>query len=130
MPDLQLYVEPERTRQDAVTDWIMRGCAAVFFLMVGIEKLSSDPAGPWVGIFAAIGFGQWFRYVTGWLQVGGALLILVPRSATIGAALLASTMLGAIVVHVALGQPSAGIIPGGFLMGLVAILWKQRSMAG
>jgi hypothetical protein len=47
------------------------------FLMVGFFKLSGDPR--LVGLFDAIGFGQWFRYVTGSLEVLGALLLLIPR---------------------------------------------------
>ena len=127
MPDLQLYVEAERTRTDAVTDWVARGCLAAFFLMVGAEKLSTNPEGSWVALFAAIGFGQWFRYATGALQVGGALLLLVPRTALIGGLALAATMLGAVVFHLVVLEGLGGaIIPGAFLAGLVFVLVRRR----
>jgi putative oxidoreductase len=45
-----------------------------------------------VQVFEAIGFGQWFRYVTGVVEVGGALLLLVPATGFFGALLLAVTM--------------------------------------
>ena len=32
-----------------------------------------------VALFTAVGFGQWFRYVTGILELTGAVLIMVPR---------------------------------------------------
>ena len=43
--------------------------------MVGFFKLSGDPR--MVGLFDAIGVGQWFRYVTGSLEVLGAILLLI-----------------------------------------------------
>jgi uncharacterized membrane protein len=33
-----------------------------------------------VGLFDAIGIGQWFRYLTGGLEVLGAVALLVPGS--------------------------------------------------
>ena len=50
--------------------WILQIGAAGMFLMVGFFKLSGDPQ--MVGLFDAIGLGQWFRYVTGSLEVLGA----------------------------------------------------------
>ena len=56
--------------------WILQIGAAGMFLMVGFLKLSGDPQ--MVGLFDAIGVGQWFRYVTGSLEVAGAILLLSP----------------------------------------------------
>ena len=50
--------------------WLLQIGAAGMFLIVGFLKLSGDPR--LVGLFDAIGFGQWFRYVTGSLEVLGA----------------------------------------------------------
>ena len=55
--------------------WILQIGAAGMFLMVGFLKLSGDPQ--LVGLFEAIGLGQWFRYLTGTLEVAGALLLLI-----------------------------------------------------
>jgi len=63
--------------------WILQIGAAGMFLMVGFFKLSGDPR--MVGLFDAIGFGQWFRYVTGSLEVLGAVLLLIPRLSGLGA---------------------------------------------
>jgi putative oxidoreductase len=52
-----------------------------------------------VALFTAIGFGQWFRYVTGILELTGAIPIIVPKTRRIGAALLATIMLGAVTVE-------------------------------
>src|SRR5438309_2013706 len=46
--------------------WILQIGAAGMFLMVGFLKLSGDPQ--MVGLFDAIGLGQWSRYLTGRLE--------------------------------------------------------------
>src|SRR2546427_7044633 len=53
--------------------WVLQVAAAGMFLMVGFLKLSGDSQ--LVGLFEAIGLGQWFRYLTGALEVAGAILL-------------------------------------------------------
>jgi putative oxidoreductase len=70
-------------------------------------------------MFDEIGLGQGFRYLTGAMQVGGGVLMLFRRTLTLGAAMLACTMVGAAVVDVAVvGQPVFMIIP---LLLLIAV---------
>jgi putative oxidoreductase len=90
--------------------WILQIGAAGMFLMVGFFKLSGDPR--MVGLFDAIGVGQWFRYVTGSLEVLGAVLLLIPRLSGLGALLLVGVMLGAVVTHLFVvgGSPLGAII--------------------
>ena len=90
--------------------WILQIGAAGMFLMVGFFKLSGDPR--MVGLFDAIGVGQWFRYVTGSLEVLGAVLLLVPRLSGLGALLLVGVMLGAVPTHLFVvgGSPLSAII--------------------
>ena len=90
--------------------WILQIGAAGMFLMVGFLKLSGDPQ--MVGLFDAIGLGQWFRYVTGSLEVLGAILLLVPRLSGLGALLLVGVMLGAVPTHLFVvgGSPLPAII--------------------
>ena len=90
--------------------WILQIGAAGMFLMVGFFKLSGDPR--MVGLFDAIGLGQWFRYVTGSLEVLGAVLLLVPRLSGLGAWLLVGVMLGAVPTHLFVvgGSPLPAII--------------------
>jgi hypothetical protein len=80
-----------------VTGWVLRISAGLLFLGVGLAKFSSDSY--WVRLFADIGLGEWFRYLTGALQVMGGLLFLVPRTVYPAAVLAGSTMIGAVVVH-------------------------------
>ena len=78
-----------------------------------------------VQMFETIGIGQWFRYATGGIEVGSAVLLLVPGAAAFGAILLACTMVGAILTHLFIlhSSPAAPIV----LLALVsAIIWLHR----
>src|SRR5260221_30955 len=70
--------------------WVLQIAAAGMFLMVGFLKLSGNAQ--LVGLFQAIGFGQWFRYLTGMVEVAGAILLLIPRTSGLAALMLAGAM--------------------------------------
>ena len=103
--------------------WILQIGAAGMFLMVGFLKLSGDSQ--MVGLFDAIGLGQWFRYVTGSLEVLGAILLLVPRLSGLGALLLVGVMLGAVPTHLFVvgGNPLPAII---LLIVTGVVAWGRR----
>ena len=103
--------------------WILQIGAAGMFLMVGFLKLSGDAQ--MVGLFDAIGLGQWFRYVTGSLEVLGAILLLVPRLSGLGALLLVGVMLGAVPTHLFVvgGNPLPAII---LLIVTGVVAWGRR----
>jgi putative oxidoreductase len=103
--------------------WILQIGAAGMFLMVGFFKLSGDPR--MVGLFDAIGLGQWFRYVTGSLEVLGALLLLIPRLSGLGALLLMGVMLGAVPTHLFVvgGSPLLAIT---LLIVTGVVAWGRR----
>jgi uncharacterized membrane protein YphA (DoxX/SURF4 family) len=52
-----------------------------------------------VDLFSQIGLGQWFRVVTGVVEVTGAVALLIPGLASIGALWLGGTMVGAVATH-------------------------------
>ena len=103
--------------------WVLQIAAAGMFLMVGFLKLSGNAQ--LVGLFEAIGLGQWFRYLTGTLEVAGAFLLLIPRTSGLGALMLAGVMTGAVVTHVFIvgGSPLGATILL-VVTGLVA--WGRR----
>jgi putative oxidoreductase len=103
--------------------WILQIGAAGMFLMVGFFKLTGDPQ--MVGLFDAIGLGQWFRYVTGSLEVLGAVLLLIPRLSGLGALLLMGVMLGAVPTHLFVvgGSPLSAII---LLIVTGVVAWGRR----
>jgi putative oxidoreductase len=120
MPELKLVAQETRGAADVLATWLPRVAVALVFLSVGSEKFGAG--GPWVRIFARIGIGDWFRYLTGVMQVGGALLLLVPPLVTVGAVVLGCTMVGAVIVNVfILHTGLAAIIPA-VLFGAVSFV--------
>ncbi len=94
--------------------WVPQVFTAVAFLMAGFAKLSGQPM--MVETFDKIGIGQWFRYVTGGIEVASAILLLVPRLTPVGAAILVCTMCGAVLTHLLLigGSPVPALVLGCF----------------
>jgi hypothetical protein len=92
-------------------------------LLAGGSKLLG--AAPMVTMFDAIGIGQWFRYVTGLIEVSSAIALLVPSFAVFGALALAATMIGAIATHLFVigGSPA---VPAILLLGSAAVIWARR----
>jgi len=110
-----------------ITLWILQIFAAGMFLMAGGSKLAG--AAPMVATFEKIGIGQWFRYFTGGLEVISAVLLLIPRTAAIGAALLAATMVCAILTHLFIigGSPAMAVILLVITSTVALIRWNARS---
>jgi len=72
--------------------------------------------------FDKIGWGQWVRYVTGMMQVTGGVLVLIPRTLAVGAAMLACTMVGATIVDVFVLHMAFFFIPLFFLAAII-VAW-------
>ena len=110
-----------------LTLWVLQGFLALVFLYSGASKFSSHGIF-WIELFAKIKIGQWFRYFTGGLEVICAVLLLIPRTSAIAAALLGCTMAGAILTHLfILRDGHAAVFPGFPLVILIAVAWKRRS---
>jgi uncharacterized membrane protein YphA (DoxX/SURF4 family) len=116
--------ESPRSKAATVTLWAAQLLVAALFLFAGMGKLAG--AEMHVQLFAAIGIGQWFRYVTGSIEVLGAVLLFVPSLARFGALALTATMIGAIVTHLFVigGNPAMPIV---LLAASAAIAWVRRS---
>ncbi|MDD9923803.1 MAG: DoxX family protein [Boseongicola sp.] len=78
-----------------------------------------------VATYEAIGVGQWFRYVTGIIEIGGAILLWIKGREAIGAGLLVCTMIGAVIAHFVILGPSA--VPA-LVLGVLSafLLWNYR----
>lgn len=89
----------------------------IAFLSAGLAKLAG--AEMMVQTFEAVGIGQWFRYVTGLIEVGSAILLWIPGRQLVGSVLLVCTMIGAVLVHVLILGPSA--VPA-LVLGILAAI--------
>ena len=78
-----------------------------------------------VETFGQIGLGQWLRYATGIIEVGGAVLLWLPGRQAVGASLLGGTMVGAVLTHLLILGPS--MLPA-IVLGLLcsAVLYLHR----
>ena len=98
---------PEISKAKNITLWVLQILAAAAFLAAGSAKLTG--AEQMVAVFEKVGIGQWFRYLTGSLEVLGAIGLLIPRVTFYAAALLATVAIGAVMAHlVVLGASAAG----------------------
>lgn len=75
--------------------------AAIFFL-VGGAKLIGRP--DMIRLFHDIGIGQWFRYVTGTIEVTGALFLIIPflsgtAAIGLGAVMIVASLVELLVLH-------------------------------
>ena len=101
---------------------------AIVFVGAGYKKLTDDPV--MILLFQQIGFGKWFQYVTGIIEVAAALLLLLPSTVFIGGLLVAGTMSGAALVN--LFTPGIEHATAKFVLAAVllaagaAVAWTRR----
>jgi putative oxidoreductase len=103
--------------------WVVQIVLALAFLGASSGKLLGQPE--MIGLFEAIGVGQWFRYVTGLLEAAGAVLIVVPPTKFFGAALLGLIMIGAVLTHLFILH-NAPTAPAVLLVLAGIVAWGRR----
>ena len=126
-PSLTQTLPIRSGRTGLIALWVVQIALAGMFLLAGGSKLLGAPA--MVGLFDAIGIGQWFRYLTGLIEVGSALALLVPSFAVFGALVLVATMVGAIAVHLFI-VGSSPALPAILLLGSAGVTWARRHQLG
>jgi uncharacterized membrane protein YphA (DoxX/SURF4 family) len=122
-PSLTQTSVVRRGRTGLIALWVVQIALAGMFLLAGGSKLFG--AAPMVALFDAIGIGQWFRHVTGLIEVSSAIALLVPSFAVFGALALVATMIGAVATHLFIvgGSPAMPLI---LLLGSAAVAWVRR----
>lgn len=110
-------------RRLAVASWILQILAAIAFFSAGSAKLAGVPM--MVKIFDQIGFGQWFRLVTGLVEIIGATALLIPSLTAFGGLLLATTMVFGVLTHLFIigGNPAPAVL---LMCTTGAIAWLRR----
>jgi hypothetical protein len=102
----------------------LRALLTITFVAAAGAKLSGVEM--MVVTFDTIGLGQWFRYLTGIVEIVGAVLLWVPNRQVVGSALLGATMVGAVLAHLLILGPS--VVPA-IVLGLLAaaVLYIYRA---
>lgn len=116
-------ISAPRARNVTIILWVLQILAAAAFIAAGTFKLIAAPQ--MVEIFQHIGIGQWFRVVTGVVEIVGGIALLIPAFAAFGGLLLATTMVFATLIHLFVigGNPLAAIV----LFAITAtVAWLRR----
>ena len=105
--------------------WTLQAIVAAAFLAAGGAKLAAAPF--MVQVFAQIGLGQWFRVVTGVVEIAGAFALLYPRLASFGGLWLGTTMFFAVLTHLfVLHTSPAPALVLGLLNALIVYLRRDE----
>jgi len=116
-----------RARRIDVAVWMLRVALASIFVVVGFVKIPGSIHPMWVRVFERIGFGQWFRYFTALVEIVGGMLMIVPSATLVSGLLLASAMVGALLVHIfVIGVGLQSVVVFALLSGIVAVMWHHR----
>ncbi len=120
-----LYVAGDSTsRWIGTGSMVLRYLVAAFFVMVAVKNLAGDAR--MASDFQRWGYSDGFRVLTAVLQLAGAGLLLFPRVAYLGAALLACIMVGATYTHVKHDPPATLVSPVVFLVLVGLLLYAYR----
>jgi putative oxidoreductase len=113
------------SRAATIALWVFRIVVAALFLFAGALKLTG--AEMEVDVFNQVGLGQWFRYVTGLLEVGGGVLTLIPATSAFGVLILLIVDAGAFVAQVAVLHQDwiHTVVIGAVLIGLLYVQRRQ-----
>jgi uncharacterized membrane protein YphA (DoxX/SURF4 family) len=111
-----------------IAAWILTILLALIFLAAGSIKLVSSPG--MVQEFEQIGFGQGLRYLTGVLEVSGAVGLLIPAVRFWAALLIAAVMLGATATNVfILHMMGTAVLTVVLLALALALAWLRRPVS-
>ena len=86
-----------KSRALEIGSWTLRVLLAAVFAFAAYRKFTGHPIP--VATFEGLGLGQWFRYLTGLLELAGAVGLLIPAIHLWAAAGLALVMVGAAATH-------------------------------
>ncbi|MGD1068693.1 MAG: DoxX family protein [Bryobacteraceae bacterium] len=108
-----------------VIGWILAVLLALVFALAGGIKLIGAPG--MVQEFAQIGLGQWFRFVTGTLEVAGAAGLLIPRFRFWAALLIATIMFCATGINLwVLHVPGLARVTAVLMALALVVAWLRR----
>jgi len=119
-----MFEQSAARSRNPLSDWMIRGSVSLIFILAGADKFGPN----WVDFFRQVGIGQWFRYFTGIVEVGGAILVLIPRAVSAGLALLGCTMAtAALILIFVLHRPWDSVFSLGLFVALTVLFLSRRS---
>ncbi|MCO5972755.1 DoxX family protein [Actinoallomurus soli] len=115
---------PADRRAVNVALWTIQILLAAFLLIASAAPKFAGQRDA-VETFAKIGWGQWFRYVTGVVEAAGGIGLLVPRLAAWAGLGLIGLMIGAVITQVFVLVPAFAVLPAVFGV-LFAVIARVR----
>jgi putative oxidoreductase len=87
-----------QSKSQPIVIWALRIILGLLFLFTAFAKLSGQPM--MVAEFDTVGLGQWFRYLTGALELVAAIAVLIPTVSAFGALLMVCIAAGAFITQI------------------------------
>lgn len=97
MNAIAMIMHTKMSKAALITSWIARIVGAVILLQTLFFKFTAAPES--VYIFTKVGAEPWGRIGSGAVELIAAILLLIPRTAWLGAGIAIGVMAGAIVSH-------------------------------
>lgn len=109
-----------------LTLWTVQVLLATFLLFASAAPKFAGQRDA-VENFTQIGWGQWFRYLTGTCEAAGAIGLLIPRLATPAATGLIGLMIGAVLTQLLVLDPVWALLPAVYAVLFAIIAWYRRA---
>jgi putative oxidoreductase len=123
----EVIVMARSNRLNKIVLWSVTTLLAAAFLMFATLKLTG--AQQLVAEFIKWGYPTWFRFFVGVAEIGGAVLLLFPRTVTPASVGLGILMAGCVFSHLKAGEGPQSI-PALVLLTLLAVVgYARRSYA-
>lgn len=107
--------------------WLVSLFLVSIFIRQGAAKFSETSG--WATAFRLWGYPVWFRMLIGIMEISAAILLLLPRVAPVGAALIIAVMLGGMGTHIARGHPAqitSELLP--LILACVVLFARRREL--
>lgn len=105
--------------------WAVTAVLALIFAGAGFPKVGSMDMV--LTSFEKWGYPEWFHYIVGGLEFVGAILLLIPSTATLSALVLCGIMVGAFVTHATATPAELTMLPVNVVLfvGLAYVAWAR-----
>lgn len=110
-----------------VATWLPAILLVLIFTPQGWAKF--DDTSGWASAFRHWGYPDWFRVLTGVIELSAVALLLMGRTAALGALLLICVMLGAMGTHVAFDggrHMTSEVVP--LTLSIIVLIMRRRQL--